>query len=150
VYGSLDPWLQSDSNYRITAEEIKDASRVLPLAMVWTLILNGVTGFVMLVTYLFVVGDIQQITANPIIFPFIEVFLNATGSVGGATAMVVVIMVMQLCAAISNVATTSRQMYAFARDGGLPFSKFLSHVCDHVPHPIPWRNDPVTDDTPTG
>jgi amino acid transporter len=42
--------------------------------------------------------------------------------------MTVVIMIMQFCAAISNVATTSRQIYSFARDKGLPFSDFFSQV----------------------
>jgi len=42
------------------AEEIKDASRVLPLGMMWTLILNGVTGFVMVITFAFCIGDLQD------------------------------------------------------------------------------------------
>lgn len=111
-----------------SAEEIKDASRVLPLGMVWTLILNGTTGFVMLITYTFCLGDIDKLIETETGFPFIQVFLNATNSVGGATGMTVIIMVLQFCAAISNVATTSRQLYAFARDNGLPFSSFLAHV----------------------
>jgi len=114
--------------FRNTAEEIKDASRVLPLGMVWTLILNGTTGFVMLVTYAFCLGDIDKILETEAGFPFIQVFLNATNSIGAATGMTVVIMVLQFCAAISNVATTSRQLYAFARDDGLPFSSYLAHV----------------------
>jgi amino acid transporter len=42
------------------AEEIKDASRVLPLGMMWTLILNGVTGFVMVITFAFCIGDLES------------------------------------------------------------------------------------------
>ncbi|GFF62193.1 putative amino acid permease [Aspergillus udagawae] len=110
------------------SEEIRDASRVLPLGMIWTLILNGSTGLVMIVTLAFCVGDIDHVLESQTGFAFIQVFLNSTGSVRAATGMTVVIMVMQFCAAISNVATTSRQIYAFARDKGLPFSNFLSKV----------------------
>ncbi|KAF7156356.1 hypothetical protein CNMCM6106_009623 [Aspergillus hiratsukae] len=110
------------------SEEIRDASRVLPLGMIWTLILNGSTGFVMIVTLAFCVGDIDHVLESQTGFAFIQVFLNSTGSVRAATGMTVVIMVMQFCAAISNVATTSRQVYAFARDKGLPFSSFLSKI----------------------
>ncbi|GIJ90310.1 hypothetical protein Asppvi_009264 [Aspergillus pseudoviridinutans] len=110
------------------SEEIRDASRVLPLGMIWTLILNGSTGFVMIVTLAFCVGDIDTVLKSQTGFAFIQVFLNSTGSVRAATGMTVVIMAMQFCAAISNVATTSRQVYAFARDKGLPFSNFLSKV----------------------
>jgi amino acid transporter len=100
--------------------------------MVWTLVLNGATGLVMIVTYAFCVGDIDQVLSNSTGFPFIQVFLNATGSVKATTGMTALIMVLQFCATISNVATGSRQLYAFARDDGLPYSKFLSHVSQTV------------------
>lgn len=96
--------------------------------MIWTLVLNGATGFVMIVTYAFCVGNIDEVLESQTGFPFIQVFLNSTGSVKATTGMTVVITVMQLCAAISNVATTSRQVYAFARDQGLPFSGILCQV----------------------
>jgi choline transport protein len=96
--------------------------------MVWTLALNGITGLIMIVTYAFCVGDIDEILASQTGFPFIQVLLNATNSVKATTGMTLLIMILQFCAAISNVATTSRQMYAFARDEGLPGSSFLSCV----------------------
>ncbi|KAE8154092.1 amino acid transporter [Aspergillus avenaceus] len=107
------------------SEEIRDASRVLPMGMIWTLILNGSTGFVMIITFAFCVGNIDEAMESHTGFPFIQVFLNSTGSVRAATGMTIIILIMQFCAAISNVATTSRQIYAFARDRGLPFSNFL-------------------------
>lgn len=96
--------------------------------MVWTLALNGATGLIMIVTYAFCVGDIDEVLASQTGFPFIQVFLNVTNSVKATTGMTMLILILQFCAAISNVATTSRQMYAFARDKGLPFSNFLSRV----------------------
>lgn len=105
---------------------------MLPRGMIWTLILNGSTGFVMIVTLAFCVGNIDDVLTSETGFPFIQVFLNATGSVGAATGMTIVIMVMQFCAAISNVATTSRQVYSFARDRGLPFSDFLAQVSPSI------------------
>ncbi|KAJ5198661.1 uncharacterized protein N7498_007778 [Penicillium cinerascens] len=110
------------------AEEIQDASRVLPLGMVWTLILNGSTGLVMVITYAFCVGNIDEVLQSKTGLPFVQVFLNATGSVGATTGMTVLLMILQFCGAISNVATTSRQLYSFARDRGLPFSNFFAQV----------------------
>ncbi|THC87848.1 hypothetical protein EYZ11_012707 [Aspergillus tanneri] len=110
------------------SEEIRDASRVLPLGMIWTLILNGSTGFIMIVTFAFCIGDIDKVMESQTGFAFIQVFLDSTGSVRAATGMTAVIMIMQFCAAISNVATTSRQVYAFARDKGLPFSSFFATI----------------------
>jgi choline transport protein len=42
--------------------------------------------------------------------------------------MTFIIMLMLTSACISEVATASRQLWSFARDKGLPFSNFLSHV----------------------
>ncbi|KAJ5424453.1 hypothetical protein N7491_009669 [Penicillium cf. griseofulvum] len=61
----------------------------------------------MIITFAFCVGDIDAVLKSKTGFPFIQVFLNATGSVSATTGMTVVIMIVQLCAAISNVATTS-------------------------------------------
>jgi hypothetical protein len=107
------------------AEEIKDASRVLPLGMIWTLILNGVTGFIMVITFAFCIGDLETAVAPQYSYAYIETFYTATGNKAGSTVMACLIILMCLCSTISNVATASRQMFAFARDRGLPFSTFL-------------------------
>jgi choline transport protein len=95
-------------------------------------VLNGLTGLAMIITYAFCIGDIDQVLASSIEFPFIQVFLDSTGSVRATTGMTALMMVLQFCATISNVATGSRQLYAFARDDGLPYSKFLSHVSQSI------------------
>ncbi|KAM5440841.1 hypothetical protein MferCBS31731_003980 [Microsporum ferrugineum] len=110
------------------SEEIRDASRVLPLSMLWTLILNGSTGLIMLITYAFCVYDVDKVLKDETGFPFISVFLHATRSVRATTAMTSLMLVLQACSAISNVATTSRQLYAFARDGGIPFPSFFAKI----------------------
>jgi choline transport protein len=121
------------------SEEIRDSSRILPLGMMWTLAINGVTGFVMVVTFAFCVGDVEEVLTSSTGFPFIQVFYNATGSRGVTTALTCLIMVLSFCNTINNVATTSRQMYAFARDQALPFSAFLcqASLCfTMLPHGI--------------
>ncbi|KAL8754835.1 MAG: hypothetical protein Q9199_004056 [Rusavskia elegans] len=110
------------------AEEIKDASRILPLGMVWSMVLSAVSGFVMILTFCFSVGDIESAISTPTGQPYIQVFYNATGSRAGTTVMTVIIASMTLCNTVNNVASASRQLYAFARDRGLPFSPVLSYV----------------------
>lgn len=111
------------------AEEIKDASRVLPLGMIWTLVLNGVTGFIMVITFAFCIGDLDAAITPSYSYAYIGTFYTATGNKPGSTVMACLIILMCLCSTISNVATASRQMFAFARDRGMPFSTFL---CRHV------------------
>ncbi|PGH15912.1 hypothetical protein AJ79_02079 [Helicocarpus griseus UAMH5409] len=110
------------------AEEIKDASRVLPRGIVWTYILNSATGFIALVFYTFCMPDVDEFLRTEGVYPFVYIFYKISGSVGAATGVFSVMMILLLASTISNVTTTSRMLYAFARDGGLPFSAFLSKV----------------------
>lgn len=104
--------------------------------MVWTLILNGVTGLIMVITFAYCLGPLDTAQQAPYGFAFIGTFYNATNSKAGATIMTAVITVLSLCSAISNVATASRQMFAFARDNGLPFGRILSYVRPGLDIPV--------------
>ncbi|PGH04402.1 hypothetical protein GX51_03561 [Blastomyces parvus] len=110
------------------AEEIKDASKVVPWCMISTALINGSLGFLMLITYLFTMGDLDEVIKAEAGFSFITAFLNATGSKGATTALGGLLLVMEACAAISVLATVSRQTFAFARDNALPFSQFFARV----------------------
>jgi choline transport protein len=110
------------------SEEIKDASIVLPKAIMWAALLNGSLGFVMVITFCFTLGDIFAILDTPTGYPFIQVFYNATGSNVGTSIMTAILIVNITSACISTVATVSRQTWSFARDQGLPFSSFVAHV----------------------
>lgn len=90
--------------------------------------LNGAFGFVMVVTFAYCLGPIEDAIAPPYFFAFIGTFYNATGSHAGATVMSCIIAFLTFCSAMINVATGSRQMFALARDDGLPFARFLSYV----------------------
>lgn len=42
--------------------------------------------------------------------------------------MTTILILVTIGGCINNVASASRQLWSFARDEGLPFSKFLAHV----------------------
>lgn len=65
---------------------------------------------------------------TPTGYPYIQVFYNATGSKGGATAMSMILVLSSVANAMTNMATASRQLWAFARDGGVPFHTWFAHV----------------------
>ncbi|KAF2747782.1 amino acid transporter [Sporormia fimetaria CBS 119925] len=115
------------------SEELRDASYTLPRAMVWTAVSNSALGFLMLITMCFCLGDVESVLSSRTGFPHIQVIYNATQSVGGTTALAAITVTMAIFGCVNNVATCSRQLFAFARDGGLPLSEFLSYVhpaCD--------------------
>lgn len=110
------------------SEEIKDASIILPRAIMWAAGVNGSLGFVMVITFCFTLGDVLDILQTPTGYPFIQVFYNATQSNAGTSVMTAILIVNITSACISTVATASRQTWSFARDKGLPFSSFISYV----------------------
>lgn len=110
------------------AEELRNASKSLPRAMIATMLINGALGFVMLVTVCMFMGDVGELLTTPTGQPFIQVFYNATGSKAGTTVMTLIMTVIVACGVINNIATSSRQLWAFARDKGVPFSGWLSVV----------------------
>jgi len=110
------------------SEEIKDASIVLPRAIIWAATINGTLGFVMVITFCFTLGSLEDVLASPTGYPFIQVFFNATQSNVGTSIMTAIVIVNITSACISTVATVSRQTWSFARDQGLPFSNLISYV----------------------
>ncbi|KAK4497668.1 hypothetical protein PRZ48_010321 [Zasmidium cellare] len=110
------------------SEEVKDASKVIPPAILGGMWTNAVLMLVVGVTFIFTMGDTEAILESPIGVPFIQSYLNATGSYAATNIVTVFIIVMLISACVSEVATASRQIWSFARDDGLPFSSWLAKV----------------------
>lgn len=91
---------------------------------------------VMGVTFIFSIGDLHSVLATPTNQPFIQVFYNSTQSYAGATIMTSIIIVMLGSTCVSETATASRQLWSFARDGGVPLSGWLSYVSPRWNIPI--------------
>ncbi|KAL6918845.1 hypothetical protein ACHAPO_010537 [Fusarium lateritium] len=121
------PLLGGDAAVHMS-EELRDASSTLPKAMILTTVVNGFFGWMMVITFCFCIGDLGQVISSPTGQPFMQVFLNSTQSVASATAMSTFIVAMTIFANLTVVATASRQLYAFARDHGVPFDSWFSRV----------------------
>jgi amino acid transporter len=110
------------------SEEVRDAPRTIPRILVQTIIINGTLAFAMTLVLLFFIGDVDSALSTPTGFPIIQIFYQATGSVKAATAMQASITIIGFASNIGVVASVSRLTWAFARDGGMPFSNFFAHV----------------------
>jgi len=109
------------------SEEVRDAGRYVPISLFWSYIGNGAMAIVLLITYLFSIDNIENALEDPTGYPFIYVFKNAVNTTG-VNALTILVLILIIAANISFNASTARQTFAFARDKGLPFSKWLSHV----------------------
>jgi choline transport protein len=109
------------------AEEVKDAGLNVPKAMVWSFVLNGILGLFFIITYLFCLPSVEDALNDPTTFPFLYVFRQAL-SVNGVNTLTVLILLLAIACNIAFNASTSRQTFAFARDNGLPFPKWIAQV----------------------
>ncbi|KAL1864671.1 hypothetical protein Plec18167_009671 [Paecilomyces lecythidis] len=109
------------------SEEVRDASRYVPIAITWGYIGNGLLALVLLITFEFAIPSLEDALNDPSGFPFIYVFGNAV-SVAGINGLTAIILIPVIFSNILFNASTARQTYAFARDKGLPFSEWISHV----------------------
>lgn len=140
IVGLLTPagaFIGADSAAHMS-EEVKNASLSVPRVMMSTIMLNGVLGFVATVTYVYAIQDIEkQIIDSTYAFPYIGIFADATNSYAGAIGMTIPWAVLSTASCINSVAAGSRQAWAFARDEGLPFSRWLQKVTVVQDTPIP-------------
>ncbi len=118
------------------SEETVDASRNAPKGIMLAVVASGVAGWFMLLAVTLAIADLPaQATAEN---PFIAVLHTSMGSVG--TALVWVCVAAMWFAGLASVTSNSRMLYAFARDGGLPFSASLARVSKRFqsPHVAVW------------
>lgn len=122
------------------AEEVRQASRAVPRMMLLTIMVNGALGFVMLVTYISVIKDVEkQILDSTSPYPLIGVFVDATNYVGGI-CMTVPIAVMSFFGCINAIMAASRQVWSFSRDDGMLFPSWWKRVVSVEGTPIPLNS----------
>jgi len=85
----------------------------------------------MIVTLCFCTKDVDTVLSSPVGlagYPFIQIFYDATKSLGATTVLVVIPLISLVGSVVAEIATGSRQLWSFARDGGVPFSAGIAHV----------------------
>jgi amino acid transporter len=103
------------------------------------------------VTLAFTIGDVDELLATANVQPYVALFLKTTGSAGATIAMIAPLILCLFTAQVGEVATASRQVWSFARVGGLPFAHKLQSVRSFLPtracqsHRQSTNNEKVTD-----
>lgn len=116
------------------SEEVRKARHAVPRAMFWSIVMNGVLAYGMILVILYCLGDVDEILASG--YPLITICINATQSVTAGSAMVGASMIVTIACSIGSVASASRLTWAWSRDGGLP--AYFSHI--DPKHRIPIRS----------
>ena len=118
------------------AEEIQNAAVVIPRSMIASVAVNGFLGFSILIAVLFCLGDQEAALNSPTKHPFIEIFTSAVQSKRGGSAMTAVIIWAMIFANVGLVATSSRMLWAFARERAIPGHSYVARVDQRTRLPI--------------
>ena len=140
-YASLLGILQAAfgmTGYDATAhmtEEMRNARHDAPKAIIWSVWIGAFTGFAFLISAFFCIRNLTAIETTSTGVPLIAIFYEATGSVGGAIGLTTLVTIIALVSLCFLMAQSSRVVFSFARDHGLPFSDTISkvHPTLHVP-----------------
>lgn len=176
--GNVATFVGADASVHL-AEEVSNAARNIPKAIIGAMLINGAVGFVMMVrlavTWVFrraliLIFDVDhdsllprrhrqraqyryihfllclpstnkpadlQLPAHPDTgFPFIQIFANSVPSRAGATIMAAIVLLLTWACATGITTTASRMTWSFARDNGLPASKYLAKVDPRTKVPV--------------
>lgn len=117
------------------SEEVKDASYSIPRAMITVYIVNFLLIFPALITVCYHIPSVQTALNDPTTYPAIYV-LRQSMSTGWITLILVIICLLNVASNIVYLAAVSRDLFAFARDKGLPFSTWLSAVHERRRIPV--------------
>lgn len=125
--GNVATFVGADASVHM-AEEVENAAVNIPRAICAGMLINGLIGFAMMITALYSLGDADSVLESVTGFPFLQIFINSVNNIGGAIAMGVLVLVLTWSCALGITTTASRMTWSFARDNGLPGSKWLSKV----------------------
>ena len=109
------------------AEEVRNASISIPRVMMASWVFNYITIFIALVTIAYHMPDIDEALADPTEYPVIYV-IRQSMSLPWQNVILIVILLLLIFGNLSYLASVTRDLFAFARDQGLPFSNWIAKV----------------------
>lgn len=113
------------------AEEVADASRVIPNALILSVAINGCLGFGMIIAMMFCAGsDLGGTLGSLTGYNYMGIFVEATNSISGSLTMIAIVIIIYVCSMMGLLAAASRQLWSFSRDRGVPGWRLWSQVMD--------------------
>ncbi|MFF3562056.1 amino acid permease [Streptomyces sp. NPDC002574] len=102
-------------------EETHDAATAGPRGIVRSIWISWIAGFVLLLGFTYAIQSYDKTLGTATGVPPAQILIDGAGAVGGKLLLLVVIGAQLFCG-MASVTANSRMIYAFSRDGALPFS----------------------------
>lgn len=116
------------------SEETHDPARRAPRGILSAVGVSAVAGYLLLAALTLSIRDLPSVARAE--EPALAILTGALGPTAGRAAMGMALVAMWFCG-LSSVTSSSRTIYAFARDGGLPAAAWLSRVHATRRTPVP-------------
>lgn len=116
-------------------EETHDASTAGPKGIVQSIWTSWIAGFVLLLGFTYAIQSYDAALDSPTGVPPAQILLDALGATAGKLLLLVVIGAQLFCG-MASVTANSRMIYAFSRDGALPYSHIWHTVSSRTRTPV--------------
>lgn len=116
-----------------TAEETRQAAANVPKGILHAVMWSALFGYIMVCTFVLVMPNIEEGVKQGL--GFLDALLNSVPHWLKVVLAIGILVCNYLCG-LACVTSASRMTYAFARDGGLPFSNSLKKVDDTHKTPV--------------
>ncbi|KAJ1022511.1 hypothetical protein NDA16_003500 [Ustilago loliicola] len=118
------------------SEEASNAAKAVPMGIFFSIVSSAILGFGIMVALTFNMGtDLESIVNSKYGQPMATIILNSCGKTGFMIIWVFMIIVNFMMGASMNLAS-SRQIFAFSRDGALPFSNWVYRINSYTLTPV--------------
>ncbi|GAB4177666.1 MAG: hypothetical protein Fur005_39780 [Roseiflexaceae bacterium] len=119
-----------------TSEETRDAARTVPNGMLQAVVVSCIAGYIMVCSFVLAMPSVTDGAAQGFgVFGWM--MENSGMPVFLRNLLFIGIVVANYLCALAGLTSTSRMIFAFARDGGLPFSNLLKSVSPAYRTPVP-------------
>lgn len=119
------------------AEEVPRPERNIPFAIMGTIAIGFTTSFIYVISMFFSMQNLEQLVNTPTLVPILELYYQATGSRPAALFLEFLIVFTGLGCQVACHTWQARLCWSFARDRGLPGSRWWSQV--HPKMGIPFN-----------
>lgn len=118
------------------AEEVPQPERVIPIAILSTVAMGFGTSFVYVISMFFSIRNLDDIYASNTGVPILDIYHQALQSKAGALCLETLIVLTAFGCNIASHTWQARLCWSFARDHGLPASRYWSKVNTKLDVPV--------------
>ncbi|KAF4972505.1 hypothetical protein FSARC_929, partial [Fusarium sarcochroum] len=134
VGNAVYAFLGSDCGAHL-CEEIPNPAKNVPKVMIYPLLMGLLTAFPFAASLMYAISDLSAVLNTSTGLPLFEIYYQGTGSRPAASILMTLFAFCFFANLVANATTSSRTLWAFSRDGALPYSHLWGRV--HLVFKVP-------------